>query len=101
MKNIILAILFLASSGSHADQLLETFHVSRTFAEGDSTGGFYTQEDLSECKWGLMYIDLSKESGKANFALVLTAKTANQPIVRIDYTVSSSGTCSATGIHTM
>ena len=46
-----------------------------------------------------MYLDLSKESGKAMLSMVLTAKTAKQKVVRIDYDVGSNGICKARGLH--
>ncbi len=101
LKNyIILIAIFLMPTLSQADQLLKTFTVKRVFSEGSHTGGFYPNESLPECKWGLMYVDLSKESGKAIFSLLLSAKAASQSIVRIDYAVSSSGTCMVSGLHT-
>lgn len=101
MKKTILLILmvFFFSSSSIADQLLNTYHVKRIFAESSTIAGFYAAEGLTECKWGIMYIDLSKEAGKAQFSIVLTAKTVNQTITRMDYTVNTDGACSLTGIH--
>jgi len=80
-------------------QLSRELTVKRIFSEGSHIAGFYSNEDLPECKWGIMYMDLSKESGKAIFALILSAKAANQKIVRIDYRVSDNETCLINGLH--
>lgn len=98
-KMVLSLVLFLGASFSQADQLLKTFTVKRLFSEGDSIAGFYPNESLPECKWGLMYIDLSKESGKAIFSMLLAAKATGQEIVRIDYAISSEETCLISGLH--
>ena len=95
-------LLFVISIQTFAIEILNReIHISRTFAESTSTAGFYTKEPLPECLWGLMYINLASDSGKAIFTMALTAKTANQPVVRIDYVKESNGTCSVRGFHTM
>jgi hypothetical protein len=99
MKKYLFLILFSISSASMADQLVNTYHIKRIFAEGASTAGFYTTEGLPECKWGIMYISLGNEVGKAQLSIALTAKTANQTIKRLDFTVDAAGVCRLTGMH--
>ena len=99
MKYILGLTFLLLASAASADQILGNKTINRIFSEGGATAGFYTQEGLPECKWGIMYIDLSKESGKAMFSIALSAKVTGDKINRIDYTVSSSGTCLANGLH--
>lgn len=100
IKKLVLSlVLFSSATFSQADQLLKTFTVKQVFSEGTSTAGFYPNESLPECKWGLMYVDLSKDSGKAAFSMLLAAKAAGQEIVRIDYTVSATETCLISGLH--
>lgn len=102
MKKIYLLIVAVAllSSSALADQITRELHITRIFAEGANGAGFYVAEPLPECQWGIVYIDLSKESGKAIFSLALAAKTAREPVVRIDYSLDSIGKCRATGLHT-
>ena len=104
LENILKDLLFifilsLVSCIAHSAQISSAKTVNRIFTEGSTGAGFYTAEGLPECKWGIMYIDLSKDAGKAMLANVLTAKTAAFKVVRIDYTVSGSGTCLASGLH--
>ena len=99
MGAFFILILSLASVGVSADQLQRPFTVKQIFAEGNTTAGFYPYEPLPECKWNIMYLDLTKESGKASFSLLIAAKAASYTIRRIDYTVSSLGTCLASAIH--
>ncbi len=106
MKNIIVisAALFAASL-SHADKLQEVRTITTVFSESASTAGFYTQEGLPQCKWGIMFIDMrdssgnEKQSGTAQFSLALTAKTAKFNVTRMDYVVAEDGTCRLTGMH--
>ncbi|WP_196158627.1 hypothetical protein [Reinekea sp. G2M2-21] len=101
MKKLTITILLVCTSALVlAENLGRTIHVNRVFSEGASTAGFYPVESLPECKWGLMYIDLSTEGGKAIFSLVLTAKTAGHAVIRVDYTKDSSDKCLVTGFHT-
>ena len=101
MLNKITIALVLSSISfvSLANQITTPKIVKRIFSEGSTTAGFYTVEGISECKWGIMYLNLSTESGKGMFSQVLAAKSAGFKVVRIDYTVSTSGTCQASGLH--
>lgn len=91
--------LILISSMSFAEQITTPKTVKRIFTEGATGAGFFAVEGISECKWGIMYLDLSKESGKGMLSQLLTAKSAGFKVVRIDYAVSSSNTCLASGLH--
>lgn len=93
MKKYLVFSLILLSNTCFADQLLNTYHIKRVFAEGTAQAGFYTAEALPECKWGIMYIDLSNPTGKVLMSIALTAKATNQVIKRMDYTVSPVSTC--------
>lgn len=92
------SFLFI-TSGVFANQISTNKTVTRIFSEGENRAGFYTAEGLAECKWGIMYINLSHYAGRAMMSQLLTAKSAGFKVVRIDYAVSSSGTCSASGLH--
>jgi hypothetical protein len=89
----------IISTSVYAAQIMTSKTVTRIFSEGENGGGFYTAEGLPECKWGIMYINLSTNAGKAMMSQLLTAKSAGFKVVRIDYAVSSSGSCSASGLH--
>jgi hypothetical protein len=85
---------------AQADFLTRSFHVKRVFAQGTALAGFYTVESLPECQWGIFYIDLSNDAGRALFSMALTAKASNWEIKRVDYTVdATSATCLASNIH--
>jgi hypothetical protein len=100
LKNIIItSVLISISSVSLAAQISTPKTVKRIFTEGSTGAGFYAVEGISDCKWGIMYLNLSTEAGKGMLSQVLTAKSAGFKVVRIDYTVSSSGTCLASGLH--
>ncbi|CCN35975.1 conserved hypothetical protein [Vibrio nigripulchritudo SFn27] len=98
-KLIIASVLMSVSSALLAAQISTPKTVKRVFSEGATSAGFYTVEGIPECKWGIMYLNLSTEAGKGMFSQVLTAKSAGFKVVRIDYAVSSSGTCQASGLH--
>lgn len=96
---LIGSMAVLLSGMANAEQLLETRHVKRVFAESSNQGGFYTTEGLSMCPYSIMFINLATEDGRANYATVLTAKSLNWSIVRMDYIIQPSGICSLTGLH--
>ncbi|TVZ40603.1 hypothetical protein P886_5037 [Alteromonadaceae bacterium 2753L.S.0a.02] len=95
---LILSLLYglpcAASTG-----LGRTVHIDKVFAEGESLAGFYTKESLPECLWGLMYINLATDSGKALFTLVLSAQARGALVSRIDYDKDDNDKCLARGIH--
>jgi hypothetical protein len=98
-KSLFILVLITLSHSSLADKLSGPYTVSRIFAEGASRAGFYPAEGLAECTYGLFYIDLTTESGKAILSLVLTAKSTGQKVVRVDYDTSESETCTVSGLH--
>lgn len=42
--------------------------------------------DTATCPWGVVYVDLTNEGGKAKLSIALTAKSAERVIRRLDYT---------------
>lgn len=98
LKRLIFILLVMASCQIQAEQLLESRTVSKIFAENGNHAGFYTSEGLTQCLWGIMFIDLSTEAGKAQLSMVLAAKLSNQKIVRMDYTVITQK-CWLSGLH--
>ncbi|GAB2504009.1 hypothetical protein [Microbulbifer agarilyticus] len=93
-------LLTTVSSYSYSEQqLLQKLTVKRVFSENGDVAGFVPAESLAACKYGLMYIDLSNESGRAIFSMVLSAKSTDQKVVRIDYNVTAEEACVATGLH--
>jgi len=100
-KIILFVVVMLYSFGVYSESLGRTIHINRVFSEGTSKAGFYARNNISECKWGIMYIDLSNEAGKAIFSLALMAKTTDTPVVRVDYQVNESGLCKVNAIHVM
>lgn len=96
-------LLMVGFNDAVADQK-SNLHVLRVFSEDQTTGGFYTTENiLADCTWGLMYVDLTNPAGRAQFALLLQAKAQGLKLSRVDYTKNPAGTaagiCTANGIH--
>ncbi len=69
---------------------------------GSQGGTAYIQTSTTAsngCPFQTIYIDVSTESGRAMFAIALTARASNRPIARIDYTGGSGANCVATLIQ--
>ena len=69
---------------------------------GSQGGTAYIQTSTTAsngCPFQTIYIDVSTESGRAMFAIALTARASGRPIARIDYTGGGSATCVATLIQ--
>ena len=98
-KLIITSVLMSISSVVLAAQITTPKTVKRIFTEGSTSAGFYAVEGMTECRWGIMYLNLSTEAGKGMLSQVLTAKSDGFKVVRIDYSTSASGTCLASGLH--
>jgi len=98
MRSIIF-ILSVFSSNIFAETLSEVRTVHRVFSEGENSAGFYSVEGFSQCKYGIMYLSLATESGKAQFSMLLMAKAASKKVVRIDYTIDSNQYCKVGGLH--
>jgi hypothetical protein len=47
------------------------------------------------CAYNNIYFDVSTDTGKAYYALLLSAKSGNVPVSRIDFTKDAAGTCTA------
>jgi len=45
------------------------------------------------CNWNNVYLNISTDTGKSYFALLMTAYVAGKPISRMDYTKDAAGTC--------
>lgn len=100
LKSLVLVISLLFGFPCAASTGLgRTVHIDKVFAEGESLAGFYTKESLPECLWGLMYINLATDSGKALFTLVLSAQARGAVVSRIDYDKDDNDKCLARGIH--
>jgi len=98
-RMIVTALIMPVSTAVLAATIGTPKTVKRVFSEGSTGAGFYTVEGLPECKYSIMYLNLSTESGKAMFSQLLTAKSAGFKVVRIDYSVLASGQCVAGGLH--
>lgn len=99
MKEFLAIILCISSAAVFADSLSEPRTVKRVFSEGIASAGFMSTEGFSQCLYGIMYLDLGKDSGKAQFSMLLSAKASGQKIVRIDYSVDGIGKCNLSGLH--
>jgi hypothetical protein len=102
MKKLIVLCLVFLSFQVHAATLMGPYKVRRVITEDPNSAGFYPVEplDQNECKYGLFYFTLNNESGKAMLALLLSAKAADQRVVRVDYVRNATvGTCHIIGLH--
>ena len=97
-KKVLLIALCLIAPVAISATLQESHTVSQILAEHGNKAGFYTEEGLPQCLWGVMFIDLSNKAGKAHLSLALSAKMGGLKVVRMDYTVSSEK-CFLTGMH--
>lgn len=53
-----------------------------------------TPATSTSCLYGVLYIaDTSTASGKALYATLLTARSSDKPLTRVDYAVQGDGTC--------
>ncbi|MDO6580644.1 hypothetical protein Q4491_04730 [Photobacterium sp. 2_MG-2023] len=96
---VMIALPFSVFAEQGDPEFNQPFTITQVFSEGTTTAGFYTAEALTGCKWNIMYLDLSTESGKAMFSQVLAAKSAGFKVVRVYYKKNDSETCMATGLH--
>lgn len=96
---VIIGLPFSVFAEQVDPEFNQAFTITQTFSEATTTAGFYTAEVLTGCKWNLMYLDLSTESGKAMFSQVLAAKSAGFKVVRIYYKKDDNEKCTATGLH--
>lgn len=94
-----LLLAALVTGPAYADQLLGRFKVKVLFAETSDTAGVYLVEDLPQCLYGLMYIDITSSAGKARLALLTTAKSAGWSVTRLDYTKDANGKCVLYSVH--
>lgn len=99
LRALLIALGLVAALPARADQTLQIYHVLTVFAESGTSAGFFPKEPLPQCLYGIMYIDLSSPAGKANMALVTSAKSMGWAITRMDYTKLPNGTCSLVSLH--
>ncbi len=52
----------------------------------------FTVAPSGGCNYDILYVSLTTDAGRANYALLLTAQANRSTIKRVDYSVSS-GTC--------
>lgn len=93
MKKIAFAILMMLPMLASADQFITKHTVKRIYVGGLSTAGFFTKQGMTPCLYGIMYIALTTEAGRAQLSLITTAKAAKQDIVRIDYSIDANQVC--------
>lgn len=95
----ILFLLLTFSFNLFAETLNEPRTVHRVFSEGESSAGFYSVEGFPQCKYGIMYLSLATEAGKAHFSMLLMAKASSNKVVRIDYAIDTNQYCKISGLH--
>ena len=99
MRNVLFVfVFFFMSSVCYADKIYDQT-VKSVFSYQNNDAGFTTHEELTDCKYKIMYFKVSTSGGKAQMAKLLTAKVSNWKISRIDFTINSNGACWASGIH--
>lgn len=99
MRFLGAALMLLAAGSANADQLLGQYKVRSVFAETNDNAGVYFTVDLTQCLYGLMYIDLTSNGGKARLALLMTAKSSGWSATRLDYTKDANGKCVLYSLH--
>lgn len=101
MKHTILAASLLFAPPALAEMVLINIPVRQVFSENNTVGGFTLADAnlASQCLFGLMYLRLDTDAGKAQFSSLLAAKAAGWRIRRIDYSKQANGSCWVTGLH--
>lgn len=49
--------------------------------------------NVSSCQWGLVYLDISTDFGKAALAHLMAARAANKKLKWFDYSTGANGLC--------
>lgn len=99
MKAFLCVLLALLVGPVHADQLNGRYHVKSLFSENAQAAGVFVQEGFPGCLYDLMYIDLGTTAGKAQLALLTSAKMGGWVVTRLDFTRTSNGACWLYGVH--
>ena len=74
--------------------------VRQVFAESDTVAGFFPRDDVSsQCLFGVIYINLGTQAGRAQLSLVMQAKAQGLRVARVDYVKQPNGSCHVTGLH--
>ena len=100
-RNIRRGVVFLGLMVATPAMAATDSNVTVT-AVGSQGGTAYIKTSTTAsngCAFETIYIDLSTESGRAMFAVALTARASGRPIARIDYTGGGGATCVATLIQ--
>ena len=97
---VVLAMSAMLACGSARAESKGPLTVLRIFSEGASSAGFYPSENIQgDCKWNLIYVDMSTPSGRGMFALLLQAKAQSLSLARVDYIKNNDTTCLLSGLH--
>jgi hypothetical protein len=67
--------------------------ISHVGAQGTNGYVIFAAPPTAGCNWGNVYLNITTDSGRAYYALLLSAYASNRPISRIDYTRAADGTC--------
>ena len=97
-KKIFIIAICLFSPFIQAAKLQESRTITTILAENNNHAGFYTSEGLDMCIWGIMFIDLSNEAGRAHLSMALSAKLSGLKVIRMDYVVENEK-CWLKGMH--
>lgn len=88
MKTAVLVFLSIFS-GAGSAAVDRNVVISQLGAQGESVY-FRVKGGFSEsCQYGVVYIPATTTFGKFAFATLLTAKTMNDPVSRVVYTIDS------------
>lgn len=93
MKRLcFLVLFFLASLNSYG--ATDTNVTITTFGVQSSSAYFaISPAPSSPCLYGILYVDLSSAYGKYLYAMLLSAKSSDLPLTRVDYFADGSGVC--------
>ncbi len=86
MKNSIALLGFMLATPALGATDVNLTIVGVGSQQSGSTGQAYTQFAGSmsgNCPYNIVYIDLSTEAGRGMLAIAMTARAANNPIIRV------------------
>jgi hypothetical protein len=92
-KYIAMAIIFCGLLGGPASAISE-YNKAIAHVGAQSSNGYvtFTVPPAGSCSFGNIYLNLTTDSGKAYYALLMTAYMGGRPVSRVDYT-NTAGTC--------
>ena len=89
MKRIIFMYLLVAHNAYALTQ--QNLSIDKLGVQGNSVYFSVSLSLLTDCQWGNIYFSNESDFGKAAYANILAAKSANKKLSRIDYSQTVAG----------